>query len=518
MNMKFLPLGIQTFEKLIKGNYLYVDKTKDIYHLLKDGGTYYFLSRPRRFGKSLLISTLKALFSGQQELFKDLWIYDQIQWKSYPIIHIDFTDIVYSEGTLFFKETIVKSLKENALKYHVKITEKNYKLAFKQLITQLAKHEKVVILIDEYDKPIIDFIGNPIALENRDILKNFYETMKSCDPYIHFVFLTGVSKFSKVSVFSGLNNLTDLTLHKQFASMTGYTQDELSHYFQPYLEAMVQELNTDTTTLITKIKEWYNGYSWDGKTFLYNPYSILSLFSQKQFNNYWFATGTPTFLIKLIQEHDFNIQQFEHCEAKAKIFESYDVDHMNLIALFFQTGYLTIKHIEEIDFTERDYILSYPNLEVKESLLNHILSDFSQIQQDTGMIISKLGRSLVKNDLDGFFQLMTGLFAGIPSDIFIKDKEAYYHTIIYLILTLMGVRVSAEVHTNKGRIDAVIQTLNHIYIFEFKLGTAEKALEQIEDKKYYEKYQPLAKDITLIGVGFSIEEKNIHNYLVKRVK
>ena len=324
-------------------------------------------------------------------------------------------------------------------------------------------------------------------------------------------------KFSRVSVFSGLNNLTDLTLVEDFSTLTGYTQSELLSYFDGYISVMASKLNTDSDTLLSKIKKWYNGYSWDGKNFLYNPYSILSLFSQKQFNNYWFATGTPTFLIKLIKDHDFNIEQFENYETNASIFESYDVDRMNVPALFFQTGYLTIKEIHEHDMDWRDYILSYPNLEVKESLLNHILSDFSQIQASTGIIVNKLGKSLVKNDLEEFFKLMTGLFAGIPSDIFIKDKEAYYHSIIYLILTLMGVRVSAEVHTNKGRIDAVIQTSTHIYLFEFKLGTAEKAIEQIEDKKYYEKYLPLGKEIVLIGVGFNVEEKNIHSYLVKTV-
>jgi hypothetical protein len=345
--LRNLPLGEQNFKKIVEKNLLYVDKTEEIYKLLSTGGTYFFLSRPRRFGKSLLVSTLESIFLGEKELFKDLWIYDKIDFKKYPVIKLTMNDLRYSGTIEDFENSLLDQLKDIYKKYNLKLETTDYKIAFKNLIHKLSKIEKVVLLIDEYDKPIIEYLGSNLerSKEMRDILKNFYETIKSNDEYIHFAFLTGVSKFSKTSIFSSLNNLTDITMNKNHSKIVGITEEELYCNFEEYIKKLAEE-NEFTIEEIKKVlKEWYNGYSWDGKSFLYNPYSLLSVFNSGDINNYWFKTGTPTFLINLIKEYNFNIKKLEKLVLTEENFDSYDIDNINLYALLFQTGYLTIKEI-----------------------------------------------------------------------------------------------------------------------------------------------------------------------------
>jgi hypothetical protein len=298
--MKTLPVGVQTFSELIEQDHFYVDKTPHIYKLVANGGKYYFLSCPRRFGKSLLLSTIEALFSGRKDLFNGLWIYDKIQWQTCPVVHIDFTGIEYETGDLL-KQSLVETLDAIAAANGIQLTTVSYKTRFNELIRKLGEKEKVVILIDEYDKPIIDHVGNSNTAEiNRNILANFYGVIKSADKYIRLAFLTGVSKFSKVSVFSGLNNLRDITLSDQFSTILGLTHKELIEYFSPYIGALSGKTGINRELLIEKIREWYNGYSWDGENFVYNPFSLLNLFNENVFDNYWFSTSTPHFLIDLI--------------------------------------------------------------------------------------------------------------------------------------------------------------------------------------------------------------------------
>ncbi len=516
--MKKLPLGIQTFKNIIEENYLYIDKTEIINKLISDGGKYYFISRPRRFGKSLLISTLKEIFSGNKELFKGLWIYDKIEWKKYPIIHLDFSGISYEKPDSLRKSLgnrMIDLLQNNNLSVN---PDKDYKDNFKDLIEKLSEKEKVVILIDEYDKPLVEFVDkSEVAIENRDILKNFYEVIKESDQYLKFSILTGVSKFSRVSVFSGLNNLRDITLSETFSTLFGYTEYELKHYFPEYLQSMAEKLKMEKETLYQEIKNWYNGYSWDGENFVYNPFSILYLFTEQQFNNYWFTSGTPTFLIKMINQYETDIKTLENLEVSASIFDSFDVNKMNVESLLFQTGYLTIKKVIIKSITRKKYILNYPNLEVKDSLLKNILADFIN-KSTSDVLVDKISESIEENNLDDFFIHLKSLFASIPSHLFIKNKEAYYHTIIYLVLTLVGVMIKVEVHTNKGRIDAVIETVENIYILEFKLSSPEKALEQIETMNYHEKYLGSGKSVILIGIGFDAGKRNIGNYLIKKLE
>ena len=386
MPMKNLPLSIQTFSDMITQDYLYVDKTKEIYNLFTQGGKYYFLSRPRRFGKSLLISSLAEIFSGNKELFKGLWIYDKIEWLQYPVIQIDFSKIEF-ETPAKLKESIKKFLNEKARSFGITLDqEKSFKESFVELIEKLSSQGRVVILVDEYDKPIIEFIETEdieTARANQKVLKNFYSVIKASDKYIRFVMITGVSKFSRMSIFSDLNNLNDITIDDRFANILGLTHDELVRYFSDRIAHLSQKMEMPAEDFMNHVKYWYNGYSWDGGHFLYNPFSILHFFSKGRFGNYWFSTGTPTFLIRHIKKRGKDIIGLEREEVDDSIFESYDIENLEIISMLFQSGYLTIKDIKPVGIKSQ-YILSYPNEEVKESFLKHFLADYSS--EETGKI------------------------------------------------------------------------------------------------------------------------------------
>ena len=323
-----------------------MDKTRDIYRLMTEGGGYYFMSRPRRFGKSLLISTLAEIFKGRKELFEGLWIHDKIEWREHTVITIDFMSIS-SETPEALRTSLKQRVLDIAGEFGVRLDEeRDYKQTFLELLKKLSSRGKTVILIDEYDKPIIDHIQRAdIAAENRDILRTFYEVIKSSDTFLEFVFITGVSKFSKVSIFSGLNNLDDITLDERFSTMMGYTHGELDRYFGEYLDGWDVSLED--------VRKWYSGYSWDGQSFVYNPLSLMLFLNKKKFGNYWFSTGTPSFLLKLLRENKLD-------------------DRIDLHSLLFQAGYLTIKEIRRISSTRSVYRLSYPNVEVKESFQEYI--------------------------------------------------------------------------------------------------------------------------------------------------
>ncbi len=515
--MKKLPLGIQSFGQLIRDGHTYVDKTQGIYNLFADGGKYYFLSRPRRFGKSLLISTLSEMFSGNKELFKGLWIYDRIEWIKHPVIHIDFAGMRY-RNEAEMDETLNYLIDENAKKYNIRLTGKSFDKKFKDLIMELSKEEQVVVLIDEYDKPIIDFVDQKeIAESNRKTLANFYSIIKATDQYLKFAFLTGVSKFARVSVFSGLNNLHDITISKHFSTLLGYTHEELLRHFGGYIDLMAAEMNIDRDLLVEKIQTWYDGYSWDGTNFVYNPFSILSLFKENSFDNYWFSTGTPSFLVRMIKEKNIDITRFDNLPVSHYAFDSFDFETMDVIPLLFQTGYLTIKEI----FTIRDsrrFRLNYPNKEVRDSFFTYLFQAFTDKGPGISTeILDRLSEAIDSDDPDRIISELKVLFASIPYNIFIDGKEAYYHTVIYLALKLAGADTMTEEPTNKGRIDAVLETEQKIYIIEFKLGKGKEkaALEQIKNKGYHEKYLNRGKQVVLMGVGLDPEERNIGGYIAE---
>jgi len=516
--MKNLPLGIQTFSKFIGGNYIYVDKTKSIYNLISGGGEYFFLSRPRRFGKSVLISTLAEIFSGNKELFKGLWIYDKIKWTPYPVIHMDFSTIDYT-SPLKLKQSLKKFLDKTAISHGLTLDEeKSDKESFVELIEKLSAKGRVVILIDEYDKPMIEYIEADqieTAQEIRQVLKNFYGVIKGMDANLRFVFITGVSKFSKVSVFSDLNNLIDITLAEKYSTIMGYTEDELGRYFSSYIKRMAADQGISTKNLNDAIREWYNGYSWDGKHFLYNPFSILNLLNAGKFKNFWYSTGTPTFLVKLIKNRQNELVEFEDLPVKNYTFENYDLESVDLAGLLFQTGYLTIKKIITKDFVET-FHLSYPNREVRDSFLTHLLGEYTRKDMNYGTrLLERISEAVAVDDLNRFIQEIKSLFASIPYHIFIGEREAYYHSLIYIILRLSGAEVRSEEATNTGRIDAVLETEKKIYIMEFKMGSEQEALKQIKEIKYYEKYKNSRKEIVLLGIGFDPEKRNIGNYLIE---
>lgn len=502
-----LPIGIQSFEKLIEGGFLYVDKTEAIYNLTQKG-SYYFLSRPRRFGKSLTLSTIKAVFQGQKELFDGLWIQDKLDWtQQHPVIHISFSSIGYK--TLGLEVALNRMLDKQAEVNGIQLTTKNYDQKFKELIEKASKKNRVVLLIDEYDKPIIDYLEDlPQAKEHQQILKAFYSILKDADPYIRFLLITGVSKFSKVSIFSELNNLEDITIDWRYATMLGYTQQELEKYFQDRIPEACERLKLNRTALLKRVKTWYNGYSWDGEQYVYNPFSVLSFFAKSSFLNYWFATGTPTFLIKLLRERQKI--NFENIEVDQSAFESYDLDNLDTYSLLFQTGYVTIKKVEEFGI----YTLDYPNHEVKESLLRHLVSSFRHEPPSvTTPIVIKLRKAFLENNIKQLVTIINSLFKSIPSHIFIKEKEAYYHSLVFLVFQYLGQFIEAEVHTSDGRIDAVVQTDTHIYLLEFKLDLdAVAALQQIVDKGYIDKYRHFNKQLVGIGINFSSQTKSVEDW------
>jgi hypothetical protein len=523
--LKNLPLGEQTFKDIIEKNKLYVDKTEEIYKLLETEEKYFFLSRPRRFGKSLLISTLEEIFNGNKELFKGLYIYDKIDFKKYPVIKLMMNDLRYSGTIKDFENSLLYQIKNIYKENNLKLETDDYVIAFKDLIYKLSKIEKVVLLIDEYDKPIIEYIEDiERSKEMRNLLKNFYETIKANDEYIHFVFLTGVSKFSKVSVFSALNNITDITINKHYSKIVGIDESQLYIYFKEYIEKLSEENKISVEEIKNVLREWYNGYSWDGKNFLYNPYSLLSVFNSGDISNYWFKTGTPTFLINLIKEYQTDIKTLDNIILTERDFSTYDVEDMNIYALLFQTGYLTIKKIIERSSGRHNYVLAYPNLEVKESFLQLLLDDLSRTKKGNGVAIGDLIDTLKDKDLKHFFNILNSIFGGIPNEIFpektkLIEKEGYYHTIFHLIFTLIGTSIQSEVSTSKGRVDSVVETEDTIYLFEFKVGRKpQKAIDQIEEKKYYEKYLSSKKEILLIGVNFSIAKRNIKDWKIKNTK
>ncbi|MDL1963231.1 MAG: ATP-binding protein [Deltaproteobacteria bacterium] len=514
--MKRLPIGIQTFGKIRESDYCYVDKTNLIYQLAHSAGEYYFLSRPRRFGKSLLVSTLKAVFSAQKELFRGLYLEKNWDWDiEYPVIDISFGGGVFESREILDK-TIHSILNGHALNNSIELTEDAIHLKFKELIQQLKSkyNQRVVILVDEYDKPILDNINKPdIATEIREGLKNFYSVIKDSDACIKFAFLTGVSKFSKVSLFSGLNNLKDITLEKRYATLCGYTEDEIKQVFADYLDGVD----------FTHLKRWYNGYNFLGEN-VYNPYDVLLYLDSRVFKNYWFETGSPSFLVKLIQTRQYLVPELEKVEASEELLGSFDVDRITLETLLFQTGYLTIERVENLG-DEIFYTLCYPNREVKTSLASCILNYLTDAPAANAKNQKAVYYALKKADLDALKNIFYAFFASIPHDWYRKNRiagyEGYYASIFYSYFTALGLEVTAEDTTGKGRIDLTVRLDNNIYIIEFKViekkSSTGSALKQIKEKNYHEKFKQKGLIIYIIGVEFNKEDRNIAGFEWERI-
>ncbi|KAK3582488.1 hypothetical protein CHS0354_024035 [Potamilus streckersoni] len=475
--MKLLSIGIQHFDELRETNRMYVDKTEMIYHLMKDKGVY-FLSRPRRFGKSLLLSTMEMLALGRKDLFKDLWIEDKWDWtRKYPVIRISMLDINYEK--LGLEKALKNILTKICNQYEIKIEIDAVKDIFKQILKEVhAKHGKIVLLIDEYDKPIIDFLEEKhieTATENQAIMKNFYSCLKDNGHFIHTLLITGISKFAKVSVFSELNHLTDLTLHPNYVNLLGYTQEELEKYFDEHLDFYLTKHNKETKQgLLDKIRLWYNGFSWDGENRVYNPFSILNFFDTNQFANYWFVSGTPTFLLRLMFEK--KNYEFENVSFNVNSNNIYDIHKLELIPILFQTGYLTIVEAKDNPFTDKKFI-------------------------------ERISHGFMGNNLDEVEEVIDEMFKDVPHDFYVK-QEVVLHCLLHIVFTYVGLQIQSEVHTQKGRLDAIVETKSHVYIFEFKINkTVNEAIKQIRQKEYGLKYVKTKKQLIGIGANYSTKKR-----------
>ena len=510
-----LPIGIQSFEKLRTSDCAYVDKTKLVYDLSQNG-RYVFLSRPRRFGKSLLLSTLKAYFQGKKELFEGLAIAGLEQsWETYPVLYIDLNVGLY---------TSTEGLGE-ALNSNLSILEKTYGVAketndnaqrFRDLIWYLATKtgKEVVILVDEYDKPLLQAIDNePLQQEYRNILKAFYSNLKTCDEYIRFAMLTGVSKFSKISLFSDLNNLTDISLDERYADICGLTAEEIEHHFSEHLEAFAQKEGTDKATVMEEMQKMYDGYhfSKSASKDMYNPFSVLNALDKCDFDNYWFSTGTPTFLIKLLQNGDYDLRDFSEGKLWASDLAAKESLKQEPIAMFYQTGYLTIKgYDKELGM----FHLGFPNREVEQSFLKFLLPRFTGNNDNrSSVFIGRFVLDLRNGDIESFLTRMKSFFANTPYEL-IRDLENHYQNVMFTICRLLGYYTQAEYHTSSGRIDMVVKAQQYTYVFEFKFNkTAKEALEQINKKDYPLPFSADGQKLIKIGLNFSKETNNIDDFV-----
>ncbi len=522
--MKKLPIGLQNFKEIIEDGYLYVDKTRQIYELI-DKGKLYFLSRPRRFGKSLLLTTLRYIFDGEKDLFEGLYIAEKTDyaWKQHPVLQFNFAEV--SKETSDLEKGISYILQDYAQQYGVEIPDSDIRLQFKFLVKRIAeKYTSVIVLIDEYDKPIIDFLTEPEkAAANRAVLREFFSPLKGLDSQKHlrFLFITGVSKFSKVSLFSDLNNLQDITIDPLGNDLLGITHDELLEYFDnDYIQPVAQHFKTTKENLLKNIKLWYNGYTYDGITKLYNPFSLLNFFAKKRFGNFWFATGTPTFLVETIRDTHINPQELEEVEVNDAFFDKFSLESLDMSGLLFQTGYLTIKRIEYQEYLLK-YYLGYPNMEVRRALIHNLLEAFTyKVHSTVNSAVLRIQRALEQGDVNLFIKQLEILFADISYHLHPKKNkseeaefkmwEGYFHTIIYLITSFIGLFVESEITKHKGRLDLTVETEKFLYLMEFKLDEpAENAIEQIKNRDYVKPYANSTKTIYLVGIGFSKVERNV---------
>ena len=510
------PIGIQNFEKIRKEGYVYVDKTAAIYDLFHTG-SYYFLSRPRRFGKSLLLSTIEAYAEGRKELFEGLAIDGlEHEWLKYPILHLDLNSQAYDS------EASLDSMLNDALSrwetvYGRRESETTPSLRFQGVIQRAAEQcgQNVVILVDEYDKPLLQAIDDEALQEKfRNTLKAFYGALKSCDKYIRFAFLTGVTKFGKVSVFSDLNNLRDITMLPKYADLCGITDEELMRYFREDIEVLAGEVGMSFDETCARLRENYDGYHFAKDSVgIYNPFSILNTLASMEFDDYWFETGTPTYLARLLQQSNYNLEDIEHLTVKGGTLNSIDAYSGNPIPMIYQSGYLTL---DRYNSTFNTYTLKFPNREVKEGFMSFLLPLYTHVSSSKSVFaIQQFTEDVQKGRVDEFMQRLQTFFADTPYEL-VSNREVHYQNVLYIIFRLLGFYVDVEYCTNRGRIDLVMKTDSVIYVMEFKLdGTASQALDQINEKGYADPFFHDGRTIIKVGVNFDGETRNIGEWIVQ---
>lgn len=518
-----LPIGIQSFEKLRNEKFVYVDKTEYIYQLVQNTVPY-FLSRPRRFGKSLLLSTLRAYWEGKKELFKGLKIVKLLAgkkyaWQPYPVFYFDFNGANYNDNHAL----------ENVLDVHLKRLEQQYQVQekggflserFQNLLMRAREvtGRRVVVLVDEYDKPLLDVIDKPdLEEQNKDIFKGFFSSLKSYDEYLQFVFITGVTRFNKVSIFSDLNQLNDISLNSEFDALCGITEDEIHKYFNEEVEAFAKRQSLIKEVCLFALKKKYDGYTFcPGGTEVYNPFSLLKAFYENAFGSYWFETGTPTFLVKKLRETEFDVRKLSDktLYANEALISNYQADNANPIPLLYQAGYLTIV---DYDATDHVFTLAFPNEEVKYGFLENLLPEYTPASvAGSGNDIFTLRKYVERGDCDKIMLVLQSLFASITytrlGDVF----EHYFQMVIYLVFTLLGKFAQCEMQTFDGRIDCVLKTRHFIYVFEFKCNTSVAvALQQIESKEYALPFAADDRKLYKIGVAFDSKKRKLVDWVIK---
>ena len=510
------PIGKQNFEKLRNEGCVYVDKTALMYKLVKEGSAY-FLSRPRRFGKSLLLSTLEAYFTGKKELFQGLAVEGlEKDWFVHPVMHFDLNAKKFDK-TKDLEDILNAQLHYYEEMYGYTAVDTSIEGRFRAVIRAAREQtgRGVVVLIDEYDKPILQAIGNvPLQNEFRNMLKAFYGVLKSADADLKFALLTGVTKFGKVSVFSDLNNLMDISMSPRFHNICGITEEELHTVFDSEIELLAQSNEQTKEEAYAQLKQNYDGYHFTHSTCgLYNPFSILWTLSEKRYGSYWFNTGTPTYLVELIKKADFNIEELSDYVASEDQLNSIHVDDIDPIPVLYQSGYLTV-----VDYDNRFdlFTLNYPNEEVKAGFINFLLPFYSKVKEKQAQaIISKFVTAIETGKADDFMRQLQSLMAGTPYDI-IKETENHYQNVMYIITKLMGLYVQAEYRTSNGRIDLLIGTNEYVYIIELKFeGSAEEALAQINEKQYSLPFAVGNRKIVKIGANVSKETRGIVDWIIE---
>ena len=522
-----LPIGIQDFEKIRTGGYLYIDKTEHVYRLASEG-SYYFLSRPRRFGKSLLLSTIKALFLGKRELFKGLAI-DQEEdwdWAVHPVLHLDLNTNKYDKAEVLERK-LEKAIIDWETAYDCSLPDYPLGMRFENVIK--AAYEKtgqrVVILVDEYDKPMLQAIGNKeLQDEYRGTLKGFYGALKSMDGCIRFAMLTGVTKFGKVSVFSDLNNLEDISLLRQYYDICGISDEELLSYFDTEIDHLAEENDMTREECIARLRRMYDGYHFHQKAKgMYNPFSVLNTFKNREFGSYWFETGTPTYLVELLKRHHYNLEDMSKSEVTADVLNSIDAESHDPIPVIYQSGYLTIKGYKE---RFGKYILGFPNEEVEEGFIKYLAPFYLDNREQRSVFdIEKFSDDVETGNIEQFLSRLKSLFASAPYDSVKGDRENHFQNMMWVVFKMMGFYSHTEYHTSDGRIDLLVETPQYRYIMEFKLdGTAEEALQQIKDKNYQLQFfgDTLATiedqggyKTFIIGVNFSKETRTIDRWVIE---
>ena len=509
------PLGIQTFQKIIEENMLYVDKTELIYKLTQSY-SYVFLSRPRRFGKSLLVSTLASYFRGEKDLFKGLAMERlERQWKKHPVIHLSLASVkaIEIEGIVDVLEYNLASIEEE---YGIPPVTGDLGKRLKNIIIKCHEKygEKAVVVLDEYDAPLLNVLHDEQRLTQvRQLMRTLYAPLKDCDPYLRFVFITGISKFSQLSIFSEINNLKVISMMPEYATLCGFTQQEIEENFQEGIKRLAEKEELTVEQTLDKLRQTYDGYHFAANSpGVYNPYSIINALSDGTFDNYWFSTGTPSFLVEMLRKFHTDISRIDGSEAEVAEFDAPTENMKSILPLFYQSGYITIKHF---DRKAKLFTLGFPNKEVKTGLMDNLYTYYVAPTLDyRATNIWRISKGLLEDDPETSLQTLQAYLEGIPYQDSRFD-ENHYTQMLYVIFSLLGLHVDSQVRTAKGRLDVVVRTEGHIYVMEVKLDRpAQEAIEQIDSKNYLLPYSLEGRQLTKIGISFSTEERNVTEWVI----